>query len=103
MDGPLARRMLDTPGGSPLVTSLARLESKYYERILDPDILVVLSVDPDLAVERKRGIDVEDVVRSRCEEIRDLDWDRLRAVVVDASRSKEDVLAEIKSAIWSRL
>jgi thymidylate kinase len=103
MDGPLARRMLDTPGGSPLVTSLARLESKYYERILDPDILVVLSVDPDLAVERKRGIDVEAVVRSRCEEIRDLDWDRLRAVVVDASRSKEDVLAEIKSAIWSRL
>lgn len=103
MDGPLARRMLDTPGGRPLVTSLARLEGRYYERILDPDILIVLSVDPDLAVERKRGIDDEEVVRSRCEEIRQLDWDRLPAIVVDAGRSKEDVLAEIKSAVWSRL
>jgi thymidylate kinase len=103
MDGPLARRMLETPGGGPLVTGLARLEMRYYERILDPDILIVLSVDPDLAVERKRGVDDEAVVRSRCEEIRHLDWGRLPAIVVDAGRSKEDVLAEIKAAVWSRL
>jgi thymidylate kinase len=103
MDGPLAGKMLDTPGGSPLVRYLARLERHYYARILDPDILVVLNVDPDLAVERKRGIDDEDVVRSRCEEIRRLDWNRLPAVVIDASRPKDEVLAEIKSAVWSRL
>lgn len=103
MDGPLAGRMLDTPGSSPLVRYLARLERDYYARILDPDILVVLSVDPDLAVERKRGIDDEEVVRSRCEEIRHLDWDRLPAIVVDAGRPRADVLAEIKSAVWSRL
>lgn len=103
MDGPLAGRMLDTPGSSPLVRYLARLERDYYARILDPDILVVLSVDPDIAVERKRGIDDEEVVRSRCEEIRHLDWDRLPAIVVDAGRPRADVLAEIKSAVWSRL
>ena len=103
MDGPLAGKMLDTPGGSPLVRYLARLERHYYARILDPDILVVLDVDPDLAVERKRGIDDEDVVRSRSEEIRRLDWNRLPAVVIDASRPKDEVLAEIKSAVWSRL
>lgn len=103
MDGPLASRMLDTPGGSRFVKFLARRERHYYAKILDPDILVVLSVDPDIAVERKRGIDDEDVVRSRSEEIRRLSWDRLPAIVVDASRPKDEVLAEIKSAVWSRL
>jgi thymidylate kinase len=103
MDGPLAGKMLATPGGSALARSLARLERHYYARILDPDILVVLNVDPDLAVDRKRGIDAEDVVRSRCEEIRRLDWNRLPAVVIDASRPRDEVLAEIKSAVWSRL
>ena len=103
MDGPLAGRMLDTPGGSGLARFLARRERAYYERIHDPDLLVVLSVDPDLAVERRRGIDDPDVVRRRCEEIRDRDWSRLDAVVVDAGRSKDEVLAEIKSAIWSRI
>ena len=103
MDGPLASRMLETPGGDLLVTTLARLERRYYGRILDPDILIVLSVDPNLAVERKRGIDDEDVVRRRCEEIRNLDWGRLPAAVIDAGRSKDDVLAEIKAAVWARL
>lgn len=103
MDGPLAGRILHAPGGNSLVKYLARLERDYYARILEPDILIVLRVDPDVAVERKRGVDDEDVVRSRCEEIWRLDWDRLAAVVVDAGRSKDDVLAEIKSAVWSRL
>jgi thymidylate kinase len=103
MDGPLARRMLEAPGGGAIVRSLARLESRYYERILDPDVLLVLSVDPDVAVERKRGIDDADVVRRRCEEIRTTEWDGLRAIVIDAGRSRDDVLAEVKSAIWSRL
>jgi thymidylate kinase len=103
MDGPLAGRMLDTPGGSGIARFLARRERTYYERIHDPDLLVVLTVDPDLAVERRRGIDDPDVVRRRCEEIRDRDWSRLDPVVVDAGRSKDEVLAEIKSAIWSRI
>ena len=103
MDGPLANKMLDSPGGSRLVKYLARRESNYYAKILDPDILLVLSVDPDLAAERKRGIDDEHVVRSRCEEIQRIRWDRIDAIVVDASGSKAAVLAEIKSAVWSRL
>ena len=103
MDGPLAAKMLHTPGASRLARYLAGREREYYARIHDPDLLVVLSVDPDLAVERRRGIDDVDVVRRRCEEIRDRDWSRLDPVVVDAGRPKDDVLAEIKSAIWSRI
>ena len=103
MDGPLAGKMLEAPGASRLVKYLARREQRYYAKILDPDILVVLSVDPDLAAERKRGIDDEYVVRSRCEEIRGIRWDRIDAIVVDAGGSKAAVLAEIKSAVWSRL
>ena len=103
MDGPLAGRILHNPDAGLAVRYLARLERDYYARIRDPDILVVLSVDPELAVERRRGIDDEDVVRSRSQEIRQLDWSRLPAVVVDAGRSKDDVLADIKSAVWSKL
>lgn len=103
MDGPLAGRILHNPDAGLVVSRLARLERDYYAKIRDPDILLVLSVDPDLAAERKRGIDDEDVVRRRCEEIRRQDWDRLPAVVVDAGRSRDDVLADIKSAVWSRL
>ncbi len=103
MDGPLANKMLDTPGGSRLVKYFARRERNYYAKILDPDILVVLSVDPDLAVERKRGIDDEEVVRSRCEEIRHVTWDRLPAIVVDAGRPAQDVLAQVTIAVWMRL
>ena len=103
MDGPLAGRILESPGASPFVRGLARLERDYYARFHDPDIVIVLSVDPDLAVERKRGIDDEEVVRLRCEEIRRLDWSRLPAVVLDAGRPKDEVLAEIKAAVWSRL
>jgi thymidylate kinase len=103
MDGPLAGKMLDAPGASHVVKYLARREQRYYAKILDPDILVVLSVDPDLAVERKRGIDDEHVVRSRNEEIQRIRWDRLDAIVVDAGGSKAAVLDEIKSGVWARL
>lgn len=103
MDGPLASKMV-AGSDSRIVRSLARREQRYYERIGDPDILVVLRVPPGVAAERKRGIDDEDVVRRRCEEVWHADWDRLPAVaVIDAGRSEGDVLAEVKSAIWSRL
>jgi thymidylate kinase len=86
-----------------VASRLARLERRYYERIGRPDVLIVLRVDPDIAAERKRGTDEEAVVRLRSEEISRVDWSGSGAVLVDADRPKDDVLNEIKSAVWSRL
>ena len=103
MDGPLASRMLTTPGAGRAARFLARQEQRYYERIEDPDVLIVLRVSPEVAVERRRGIDDESEVRRRSEEIRDVDWHRISAVVIDADRPEDEVLADARSAVWSRL
>lgn len=103
MDSPVAPRLLGTRKSNRVASSLARLERRYYERIGRPDVLIVMRVDADVAAERKRGTDDEDVVRLRSEEISRLDWSGSGAVVVDADRPKDHVLNEIKSAVWSRL
>ena len=63
----------------------------------------VLRVHPDVAVQRKAGIEPESMIRPRAEEIWQIDWNRTPAVVVDAGAPRDDVLSEIKSVIWSRL
>jgi thymidylate kinase len=103
MDGPLASNMLTTPGSSRIVRLLARLERRYYERIADPDIVIVLRVSPEVAAERRRGIDDEGMVRRRSEEIRGVDWHRISAIVIDADRPQDEMLSAIRSALWARL
>ena len=103
MDGPattgIARRR---PRNVPL-RLLASLENRSYGRIHEPDILIVLRVDPEVAVQRRSGTESEGSVRQRAAEIWDLDWSGLNAVVIDAGAPKDRVLAEIRSAIWARL
>jgi len=103
MDRAVTARAKDPARLSGLVKSLAARENKYYERIRYPDILIVLRVHPDIAVQRKAGVEPESTVRPRSEEIWQLDWADSPAIVVDAAASKDEVLAEIKSLIWSRL
>jgi hypothetical protein len=63
----------------------------------------VLRIDPEVAVTR-RPEDDPDYVRARNGEVFDLDWTAIEgAVVVDASRPPEQVLAAIKDAVWDRL
>lgn len=80
---------------------LAKAERSAYDRIPAPDILIVLRVDPEVAAERRSDADPF-LVRSRAEEIRDATWPQ-SAIVVDANRSRELVLGEIKARTWSRL
>ena len=104
-------RLMDTArttefAGDPSLGRIARFlvrrEATYYERISEPEIAIVLRVDPDVAVAR-RGDEEEDFVRPRCEEVWRADWSGSRAIVVDAGRTKEQVLSEVKSIVWSRL
>jgi thymidylate kinase len=101
MDGATATSLLAHP--SRAVRYLARLEKQYYDHVLYPDVLIVLRVNPDLAVERKREEEGEVFVRPRSEEIWRIDWRGTPAVVIDAGRPKAEVLAQVKSLVWSRL
>ena len=85
-----------------LVKFLLRLEAHYYQQITPPDLLIVLQLNPDIAVQRRS---TEDPVwiRERSEEIWAIDWAQTSANIVDSSRSKADVLSDIKTFVWSKL
>jgi thymidylate kinase len=78
-------------------------EQRYYAGISDPDLLLVLRVDPETAVARKQGVDPADFVRPRSAEVFAADWSSTEAVVLDASRPADDVLAEARTAVWAQL
>ena len=102
MDAPRVERALGTGGGNGVGRRLAEIEQRYYRALGRPDVLIVLRVDPEIAVARKPE-EPPDFVRARWREIWDVDWEALPAHVVDAGRSAADVLAEVKTLVWSEL
>jgi thymidylate kinase len=103
MDGAVSSRLpLAENAGWP-VRRLVALERHYYRQLLAPDVLVVLRVHPDVAVERKRDVEREGFVRPRAEEVWGVEWADTAACVIDANQPRDQVLAEVKNAIWSRL
>jgi thymidylate kinase len=100
MDGPRAASVL--PHGGRLAAWLVRTEQAFYRHILPPDVLVVLRVDPEIAVRRRSEQD-QTRVRARAEEVWTLDWQPTGAVVVDGGRPWPVIHTEIQSLIWSRL
>lgn len=104
MDGSRVGWVLDqqpTPS-SRLVCRLARIERRLYADIAAPDVLVVLRIDPEVAVLR-RPEDAPDYVRSRNGEVYETDWRVSKAVVIDADQTPESVLALMRNVIWKRL
>jgi hypothetical protein len=77
-------------------------EVSYYARILPPHCLIVLLLDPELAVRRKPD-EPADYVRMRGQVVWDTDWSATEARVVDASRMLPEVLRQLKSITWSAL
>jgi thymidylate kinase len=86
-----------------LARRLVALEMSYYAKIEPPDLLIVLRVDPAIAVQRKLGEDDPGSVRERAGEIFDMDWAGTRAVVIDAARPCDEVASTIRRIVWSRL
>ena len=101
MDGPATAR-LSSSGRDVVRSYLTDRERRYYEQIRRPDILVILDVDPEIAVQRRAEEDAA-AVRSRCAEVSGIDWESTEALVVDAGRPENEVISEIKSLVWSRL
>ncbi len=102
-DGPQCGQALVTMGlPSGFRAWLSRLETSYYERIRLPDLLIVLKVDPEIAVQRKTD-ETEASVRARSTEVFLKDWSALSARVLDASHPKEEVLSQVRALLWECL
>ena len=87
---------------SRLARWLAETEAGYYRRIVPPDALLVLQLDPELAVLRKPD-EPADYVRARGRAIWEADWTGSGARFVDTSRELPEVLKELKALVWSAL
>jgi len=84
------------------IQSLADREARYYEQIHLPDLLIVLKLDPEIAVQRKPE-ETEISVRARSSEVWHLEWEKVSGFEVDASRSKEEAFAQVMSILWKHL
>ena len=115
MDGPQTGRFIRElqagPGknlrfapsmNSRLARFLVHLEEKYYRQFAHPDLVVVLRLHPETAIQRKTEEKPDDVYR-RSNEIWQIDWSKTDVKVIDASRSKNEVASELKSLVWSQL
>ena len=102
MDGPQIERMAGTFPNNWFIRLLGRLESRYYRFISLPDLLCVLKVDPDTAVERKSD-ETAAFVRARTKEIWENNWEGSTVHVIDANRSKMEVLDRTKALLWAHL
>jgi len=103
MDGPQCKQAISSlQKASWLHHFLAKLEISYYEQIRLPDLLVVLKLEPELAVQRKRD-ESEVSVRTRSTEVGELDWTGKSAFVIDASVPREEVISQVRSLVWAHL
>jgi thymidylate kinase len=102
MDRPQIARLTSGESRSALVRRMIKLEQRYHEAIGAADQVIVLKVDPEIAVRRKTTEPPESV-RVRGSEIWTMDWGADPVYVVDAGQSKEEVAAELKRLVWSGL
>jgi thymidylate kinase len=103
MDGPECERALTYLKKARWFHNLlTRIEMSYYEQIKLPDLLIVLKVKPEIAVQRKKD-ESEISICARTAEVWNLNWREKSTFVVDANLPKEEVLSQVKAIVWSHL
>ena len=100
--GPCVRVFLAAAPNQRLATLLCAAEEWYYRQILLPDQVIVLRVDPEVAVRRKTT-EPADYVRRRAWVIWNVDWSATGAQVIDAGRPLVEVLSDLKALVWRGL
>ena len=100
--GPEIGRLIGHGRDTILSRWLMRVEQWYYRRITRPDVIIVLVVDPELAVQRKTD-EPADYVRARSRIIWETDWSDTGAHLVDASRPLAEVVANLKAVVWAEI
>lgn len=85
-------------------TWAARAEKKGYDRLaaLKPDLLIKLVVSPEVAHARKPDHSLATIAR-KCNLTRDLRFDGIEVVAIDADQPFDKVLLEAKRAVWRRI
>lgn len=103
MDGPQCESAVtSSKKTNRFIQFLVNKEKSYYEQIKAPDLLIVLKLDPEVAVQRK--VDETAIsVRARSSEVWNSDWVELSAFEVDGNKSKEEALSQIKAIVWEHL
>ncbi len=103
MDGPRTTWLAPHLNGeSGVVRRLVDAEGRCYSHVAPPDILLVLRLEPDIAVARRTD-EPPDFVRARNTEIHGADWSGTNAVLIDATQSPDEVLAQMRRVVWERL
>ena len=102
MDGARIRQLVEAETSNWFIKSLIKIEERYYQHINSPDILIVLKINPEIAVQRRSSED-ENYVRTRNQQIWEMDWEQQPVHVVDAGLPRKEVRAQIKSLVWSKL
>lgn len=102
MDGPQIEQMAGPRAKQRFVRWLIQREAWYYERFIPPELLFILRLDPAIALQRKTE-EAPALVAARSTEIWQTDWRDSGAQVIDAAQSKEEVLATLKTLVWSHL
>ena len=85
-----------------LAQILVKRVEKYYKKIAFPDLLFVLQVDPEIAVQRRTDEDAT-FVGERAAEIWEMNWENIDAHLIDGSKPKTEVANQIKTLVWSGL
>jgi hypothetical protein len=103
MDGPRTTWLRPhLNGGRSIVRRLVEAERRAYAHVASPDILLVLRLEPEIAVARRTDED-PDFVRARNTEIHGADWTGTNAVLIDATQPPDEVLARMRRVVWERL
>lgn len=107
LDGPQIRSLVPAPMGR-LTRRLARTEERMYQGFALPDLLVVLEVSPDVAIDRKPDHRAE-IVRVKSRAVRELavlaqEHGGATAVSrIDADRPLQEVLLDVQRTVWDAL
>lgn len=97
MDIPRIRKIVGDHG---IYSWLAGMEERYHSKIRGVDELIVLRLNPKIALERKPDDDNKQLLLKRSGEIWDRKWTPEYDYVVDASKSLDEVKYEIRRKIW---
>ncbi|MBI3174640.1 MAG: hypothetical protein HYZ25_13030 [Chloroflexi bacterium] len=102
MDGPQCEGAVQSERVTGLRKFLIEQEKNFYQHIPPPDLLIVLKLDPEIAIQRKTE-ETALSVRARSTEVWGLDWDAVSGHIIDASRPRDEVLAQVQALLWEHL
>jgi thymidylate kinase len=101
-DGPLLGRLEAAP---PAWRKASRWELKAYQQMeaIAPDLVVKLHVSPEVSARRKRDVSLESL-RQRVDVVQKLRFPRAtRVVEIDSDQPLDQVLLQVKRAVWDAL